>query len=113
MSNLWGLVLPSPRVTPVQRAQLVRLSLKLALDPDGRSLEGSEDGMAPLSALEWKRPDRYYTAEQLWIGPVDPRTWAPSMEWRSRIAGLEMLLGWPCIGTIRQPQADWRIGGLF
>lgn len=82
MSNLWGLVPPSPCVTPVQRAQLVRLSLKLASDPDGRSLEGSEDDMAPLSALEWKIPDRDYTAEQLWIWPVDPRTWAPSM--RSR-----------------------------
>lgn len=26
-------------------------------------------------------------------------------EWRSHIAWLETLVGWPCIGTTRQPQA--------
>lgn len=122
MSNLWGLVPPSPRVTPVQRAQLVRLSLKLASDPDGRSLEGSEDDMAPLSALKWKRPDRDYTAEQLRIWPVDPGTWAPSMRsrrvrsqgWRCWWAGLASVpRNSPRQSLFVEPQVDWRIRGLF
>ena len=72
----------------------MRLSLKLASDPDGRSLESPEDRVAPLTALEQKGPDQDYTAEQLQSRRVDPRTWAPST--RSRIPGLETLVGWPC-----------------
>lgn len=72
----------------------MRLSLKLASDPDGRSLECPEDRVAPLTALEREGPDQDYIAEQLRSWRVDPRTGAPST--RSRIPGLEMLVGRPC-----------------
>lgn len=114
--NLLGLVLASPRVTPV-RGQLVRLSLKLVSGPNGSSVEGPEDRVAPLSALGMKVPGRDSTEDQLGSWGVDPRMWTPGT--RCWILRPETLVGRLCAQLLMssqlrfvEPQAGWKIKDL-